>query len=663
MGIAVNESARRLRSSGCALRARRRGTTAVLAATILLAGLFPSGCGAPFGVNRSSPEKIHRSLTSNVISTGDLSSFSQIVLHRRNLTDAFEDDPESTLSRLREELRSGRLSDEEIFSLAELSFHHASRKGGQPHFLAAALYAYAYVFPENPQLSPARFDPRQRVAMDLYNRALTEAFEAADGEHVEIGGGTFRLPFGAIEILFDTQQLNWERRHLTRFYASAELEVVGFENRYRQPGIGAPLAAATEAVDPHAPSDFVGPRVRLPMTMVLLVSQPRQQILRDNMEAVLRLYAGTDGESVEIEGDDVPLEQEPTAALALTLTAARPWAQNLGVFLGKAGVLDAAPTFGGREPHRRGRIPVVFVHGTASNFSVWANMLNDLESDSVIRENFQFWFFRYDSGQPILYSGMQLRQAMTRAEATFRADGVDPCLQRMVVIGHSQGGLLVKLTAIESGDKFWRNLSDQPFDEVKLSDDMRATLRETMFVEPLPFVDRVIFIATPHRGSYLTGPGIVRRLAQRLISFPANLARMSADLLAVESIRRSSSLQRIPTSIDNMWPGNPFIKTVEGIPVDSRIKAHSIIGVTGDGPIEEGGDGVVKYASAHIDGVESELVVPYEHSMQAKPEVVAEVQRILHLHLELNGCLSQTDRTPDEEEKFAPLVGGDQETR
>jgi hypothetical protein len=87
-----------------------------------------------------------------------------------------------------------------------------------------------------------------------------------------------------------------------------------------------------------------------------------------------------------------------------------------------------------------------------------------------------------------------------------------------------------------------------------------------------------------------------------------------------------------------MSPGHPFVTTIAAIPVAPGIAAHSIIGVTGGGPVESGGDGVVKYASAHIDGVESELVVPYPHSMQAKPEVVAEVQRILHRHLQLDPC-------------------------
>jgi pimeloyl-ACP methyl ester carboxylesterase len=294
-------------------------------------------------------------------------------------------------------------------------------------------------------------------------------------------------------------------------------------------------------------------------------------------------------------------------------------------------------TLAGLEPHRHGQIPIVFVHGTASNFSVWANMVNDLDSDPVIRQHFEYWLFTYDSGQPILYSASQLRQALTATVSAFQAEDPDPCLDKMVVIGHSQGGLLTKLTAIRSGDLFWRNLSPVSIEEANLSEQARALVKEVMFVEPLPFVRRVVFIATPQRGSYLAGASIVRRLAERLISLPASLVSAGADLLRT-GVASQAGLEKLPTSIDNMSPGHPFIVTIAKIPVEPGIAANSIIGVTGNDPLETGGDGVVKYTSAHIEGVESELVVHYEHSMQSKPEVIGEVQRILHRHLELNSC-------------------------
>jgi hypothetical protein len=69
------------------------------------------------------------------------------------------------------------------------------------------------------------------------------------------------------------------------------------------------------------------------------------------------------------------------------------------------------------------------------------------------------------------------------------------------------------------------------------------------------------------------------------------------------------------------------------ISVSEPIKAHSIIAVKGDDIPPAGGDGVVKYTSAHIAGVESELVVRSGHSCQGNPVTIEEVRRILLKHL------------------------------
>ena len=82
-----------------------------------------------------------------------------------------------------------------------------------------------------------------------------------------------------------------------------------------------------------------------------------------------------------------------------------------------------------------------------------------------------------------------------------------------------------------------------------------------------------------------------------------------------------------------MDPESPFLKTLVDIPIDPKVKAHSIIAVLGSGPLTEGKDGVVEYKSAHIDGVESEYVVPVGHSCQDYPLTIVEVRRILLEHV------------------------------
>ena len=88
----------------------------------------------------------------------------------------------------------------------------------------------------------------------------------------------------------------------------------------------------------------------------------------------------------------------------------------------------------------------------------------------------------------------------------------------------------------------------------------------------------------------------------------------------------------MPTAVDNMSPRSPFILGLQQVPLAPSIEAHSIIAVKGTGPAEQGNDGVVEYTSAHIDGVESELVVRSPHSCQGNPHTMEEVRRILRLH-------------------------------
>jgi hypothetical protein len=85
-----------------------------------------------------------------------------------------------------------------------------------------------------------------------------------------------------------------------------------------------------------------------------------------------------------------------------------------------------------------------------------------------------------------------------------------------------------------------------------------------------------------------------------------------------------------------MSPRNNFIRALQEIPVAPSITVNSIIAVEGDGPVEQGDDGVVQYTSAHIEPVESELVVqPSSHSTQGNPRTIEEVRRILRLHVGL----------------------------
>jgi pimeloyl-ACP methyl ester carboxylesterase len=371
--------------------------------------------------------------------------------------------------------------------------------------------------------------------------------------------------------------------------------------------------------------------------VTVLLRGPRSRIglAWPPLTATLELHVPDAGEWIDVAGQQVPLETEPTAVLAYSLADSPIWGQEYTRFF-------RAVAFGGElselyamVPHRRGRTPVVFVHGTASSFGRWAEMYNRLAADSRLRARYEFWFFSYDSGASIPWSAMLLRESLKRAVDILDPEGTDPGLRRMVVIGHSQGGLLTKMTAIDSGSQLWDIGFRRPLDSLQVSEETRDLLRRTRFITPLPFVNRVVFLATPHRGSELT----VGRLAQWVGGFikaPLGITKAFTDIVTLNRdalvLSRADAQPRLMTSLDDMHPRNTFLRTLADIPLAPGVVANSIIAVKGSGPVEAGEDGVVAYRSAHLAGVESELVVQSSHSLQDHPETIEEVRRILLLH-------------------------------
>jgi hypothetical protein len=153
-----------------------------------------------------------------------------------------------------------------------------------------------------------------------------------------------------------------------------------------------------------------------------------------------------------------------------------------------------------------------------------------------------------------------------------------------------------------------------------------------LFVEPLPEVSRVVFICTPQRGSFVAGSSIIANVVRRLLTLPLALTGVAADFARNQDAAVAGAV--FPSAVDNMSPQHPFIRALSEIPVTPAVTVNSIIAVEGDGPVAQGDDDVVTYASAHIEPVESELVVKSGHSVQGNPHAIEEMRRILRKHVE-----------------------------
>jgi pimeloyl-ACP methyl ester carboxylesterase len=601
--------------------------------------LLVGACATPVGVVRLDTQEVYQGLTANVLSSAKPSDWSVQVLQRLNLFERFEQDPEAVLAALhktiQQQLSEDQLQDR-LFALSELSFFHAENSGQPAYYGASAVYAYAFLFPES-GTPPDPLDPRRRLAADLYNLGLTKGLtQGPNQEEIVAENKTAPLPFGELKLEVNPQEFLWGGYRFKRFIPVGEFGVRGLRNRFRQAGIGAPLAAelAPDESGPGAEAarKRIPPRMKVPVTVFVRLTAPRRGVVDGKLVGKLELYPADGASSVRVGDREIPLELQPTAALAYMLEGAPVWDFEIAGFrfADEQKVLgDGLLMF---HPYRPGRIPVVLVHGTASSPARWAEMINELTHDPVLRGRYQFWLFMYNTGQPILYSAYLMRHALSDIVADLDPKGQDPALKRMVLIGHSQGGLLAKLMAIRSGTRFWDAVSTVPFEEMEMPAETRELLREGMFFEPVPTVKRVIFVATPHRGSYRAS-GYLFQLVRRLIRLPGTLVTQLQGLLTSEAFA-GLGMSRLPTSVDNMSPNNPFIRTLGAIPIDPAIRANSIIAVLGEGPITGKTDGVVAYESAHIEGVESEKVVRSGHSTQGHPETIEEVRRILREHID-----------------------------
>jgi hypothetical protein len=72
-----------------------------------------------------------------------------------------------------------------------------------------------------------------------------------------------------------------------------------------------------------------------------------------------------------------------------------------------------------------------------------------------------------------------------------------------------------------------------------------------------------------------------------------------------------------------------------------RIPYHSIIGDRGRGDTPNSSDGVVPYWSSHLDGAESEKIVPSGHAAHRDPQAIAEMVRILKKHVAREGSVER----------------------
>ena len=601
--------------------------------------LLESCSGPPIGAVKTSPYVVYQQTHNNPVGQDRISPATLFVLRRFGEEKAYWNDPDAALAVIRQ--KAAQTPERSIlFALSELNYFTGERvrrsvKPWEPrdprdYYLASAVYAWMFLFGDASDPAPAAFDERFSSACDLYNYSLGWALlekKRSTNAVAVLAGGLRRMPGVEMEVDFKTNNFPYPLSDFEKFIIADHYLVRGLSVRNRQRGLGAPLLATTVATNGEN-------RLArgVPATVVLRPEGGLADLAKGKIQASLELYSPFDDTTIQVAGATVPLETDTTIGTAYSLNQSFVWSLGMAQFFSSRQMIQSDVYL--TQPYHRGKVPVVFVHGTFSSPVWWAEMGNTLAGDPVLAKHCQFWFFIYNSGNPTVYSAVLLRNALTAKIKELDPNGTDPALQNMVVIGHSQGGLLTKLTATDTGDKILDVLlnTNRPEDLGISSNDM-AVIRDYTVYKPLPFVKRVVFISTPHRGSYMAS-SLVRKLARKLVSLPSELVQTTGELSGLrEKLQLPPELRHTPTSLDSMSSDNPFLLTLAEIPVAPGIKANSIISVQGEGDYHQGKDGLVDYNSAHVDYAESEFIVRSFHSCLSQPATIEEVRRILREHI------------------------------
>jgi pimeloyl-ACP methyl ester carboxylesterase len=410
-------------------------------------------------------------------------------------------------------------------------------------------------------------------------------------------------------------------------YLANSLRQHGLRHIYKISGIGTALVVYSRnpeltAKEKHYPQSGIV----LGLTAVK-EDRPRQLPL-------LKLYDSLDPAVVRSIYGQHPIAANYTAALAVLYSHARKVAGSAaGSFL-----RPDSPRFPTGiyliHPYDPNKIPILFVHGLISSPISWQNLQNDLCADPAILEHYQPWFFLYPTGQPVLVSAAQLREDLQSTQKLFDPKGIDIPSHHVVVVAHSMGGLLAHTLVSASGDAVWKGFANKPLNGLTLSTGVRDLLSKYFFFRPQTCIDRIIFLAVPHRGSLLAS-GIVGSIGNRLIGHSKATAQALKELAAknpgvLNPYFAGISVRGGPTSLYSLAP-NPLLDSLAALPI--VVPFHSIIGDRGLGGGPASSDGVVSYTSSHLDGAESEKIVPAGHTVFSNELTVLEIKRILEENL------------------------------
>ena len=454
--------------------------------------------------------------------------------------------------------------------------------------------------------------------LDTYNAAtgeLTALLRTAEGGRLwnqpltvsANGGAPYKL-----QLQPGNKQGLWSPNYFTSFVPAKQVAMGSIKHRDRLEGIGGTLVGIRK----ETPRQTFAPKVGItaPVTATLDFH---------GKNATLALHDPNTQTKAQVAGISRPLAADFSAPLAYYPQVNETIAGIMGaISVGK--YMDITGLYLLR-PYDPNKIPVIFVHGLISTPRMWRNVINELETDPILRSRYQPWVFAYPTGNPVAYSAYRFREELVKAKKIYGFP------KGFVLVGHSMGGIVSRMQGGTATKGDWDRIVGSPSEKALMAAAGDSGLiHDCLLFNANPDLRRTVFICTPHRGSDLAIQGI-GQLGMRLISLPGDLVN-SIQKSAGNVLATVYGKNHVPNSVTSLSPHNPALKVFVTVPYNAPY--HTIYGNRGkSGPPAESSDGVVPYWSSHLDKPVSELGVPGPHGACELPETIAEIKRILLLHL------------------------------
>ncbi|MFM9923762.1 alpha/beta hydrolase [Variovorax sp. H27-G14] len=646
---------------------------------LLCAAMLLTGC-AGVKVGSISPADYLAQRRGDVLTTGKLSTSAQEVLRvigsdaelcgkngpacRQALAESPGLDDEQRLSALSEVWLQVALAADKGGNTAEPLSSTAATTAIEA-WLETARHAYAYLFFTTRKPRDRAFEDRQTQVRDYYNYAVQQAITGLYRTYQRSGPSEQARPqqpevpqVGGWHIGSDVTALRLPVNAALpdELIPAASLTFSGLRNTYRRDGFGAELVAAASKrtyEEPTAPaltpdsslSDAGNKRPPPPpyretpfpaLTALLLFDGHTLDEILHTRSVRIAAYDPYRTATVQLAGQEVPLAANFTSGYGLWLARSDFALQALRSLLGSADGLTQ-PRIYLMQPYDPDRRTIVMLHGLASSPEAWINVANEVLGDETLRRHYQVWQVYYPTNAPLPLNNLAIRQALEQTLAHFDPTGKAAASNHITLIGHSMGGVLSRLMVSSSEDRLWEALLDNYPMQGAQQQRIEAKLSPYLRFEPLPQVSDAIFIAAPHRGTPFANNRVSRWVAN-LITLPVTmlgqLSDISRELIRIAPGKQENGPLRIPNSIDNLSDRDPFVRLSSGLPMNPRVRFHSIIGNDTPGLAQAlSSDGIVPYESAHLDGAASELVIASPHSVQENPLAILEIRRILREQL------------------------------